>query len=107
MSLMSLRFLPGLDLNNAAPNCLFWVPLVVTHQDGSKGLRDLSVEVSYDDGKSWRKVPALPTGQDRWLLPLSRPSGGSNSKAPHVSLRASATDRSGNTAEYSVLRAYH
>ena len=104
MPLLGLRFLPRLDPDNAAPGGrVVQVPLVVTRKDGGTGLSALAVEVSYDDGKSWRTVHALPAGPDRWLLSLTRPSG----PAPYISLRATATDKTGSTAEYSVLRAFH
>jgi len=103
VSLLSLRFLPKLELDNAAVGRAFTVPLAVTHQDGGTGLSALGVEASYDDGKTWRPVRATPAGPDRWQLSLPRPGGAA---ARYISLRATATDNSGNTAEYSVLRAY-
>lgn len=93
MALMALRFLPRAD----AGGC-FVIPLVVTHQDGTRGVKSLTVEASYDDGKTWHAVSPRPTGTDRWQLTVAR--------AASVSLRATATDKAGNTAEYSVLRGY-
>jgi hypothetical protein len=94
MALMAMRFLPGTALGGCSV-----IPLVVSHQDGTVGVKSLTVEVSYDDGKTWRSVSPRRTGIDRWQLIVAR--------AASVSLRATATDKDGNTAEYSVLRGYH
>jgi hypothetical protein len=57
----------------------------------------LSVEVSYDEGKTWRAAEVL------WnrAVKLDHPAGPGS-----VSLRAKASDRDGNTVEHTIIRAY-
>ncbi|GAA0905954.1 hypothetical protein [Virgisporangium aurantiacum] len=62
--------------------------------------RRVTVQVSYDDGATWRPAPVLGTGDQRTAV-LVHPKG-----AKHVSLRGSVTDSRGNTAEITVIRAY-
>ncbi len=66
------------------------LPISVERQPASDASRnrDLAVQVSFDDGKTWRKV-----------LVVKVPGGG-------LAFRAQATDTSGNTAEVTVIRAY-
>lgn len=60
----------------------------------------LTVEVSYDDGKTWLKAP-LRRARSGWLVSLKHPDA-----AGFVSLRASATDSGGSTVTQTVLHAY-
>ncbi len=60
----------------------------------SAKLSNLKVEVSADDGTSWKR--AATVGTSAWI-----PAG----RTP-VSLRVSATDRAGNTVTQTVIRAY-
>ncbi|MFD9460505.1 S8 family serine peptidase [Streptomyces sp. NPDC060027] len=57
------------------------------------------LEVSYDDGKTWKAVP-LTGGNARWKGTLSVPHG-----AEFVSLRASARDDQGGTVSQETVRA--
>ena len=77
---------------------LLRIPLTVEqHQGADNGrVRKVEVEVSFDDGKTWRGVPvvggaALVRNADR---------------AGYASLRAKGSDSLGNTFEHSVIRAY-
>jgi hypothetical protein len=94
-----VRFLPELDADGAAPaGCSFSVPLRFQDETGAFDRpRNLTVEVSYDEGGSWQRVPVTP---DLVAKP-HHPAG-----ATSVSLRASATDRDGNTVRQTVIRAY-
>jgi hypothetical protein len=56
--------------------------------------------VSYDDGETWQPAPVLRAGQQRQAL-LQHPAD-----ARHVSLRATATDSAGGSAEVTIIRAY-
>jgi hypothetical protein len=58
--------------------------------------RSLSVQVSYDDGKTWKAAPVIAG-----VVVLNHPKG-----PGFVSLRARATDVQGNTLEQTVIRAY-
>jgi hypothetical protein len=55
-----------------------------------------TVEVSFDDGETWRRAPVLTGHVFRW-----HPRG-----EGFVSLRATATDTAGNTVEQTAIRAY-
>jgi hypothetical protein len=92
-----IRFNPSLDDNNAAPAaCAFRIPISVQSQGGAGSIRQVTVEVSYDDGKTWQKAPVVG-GAARVVHPAT---GG------FVSLRANATDSKGNTVEQTIIRAY-
>ncbi|MGC4853189.1 S8 family serine peptidase [Micromonospora sp. DT4] len=60
----------------------------------------VTVEVSYDDGRTWQK-PRLTRHGDGWSASLDAPA-----KARFVSLRTSARDAAGNTVSQSITRAF-
>ncbi|GGO27272.1 S8 family serine peptidase [Micromonospora parathelypteridis] len=60
----------------------------------------VTVEVSYDDGATWRKQRLTRHG-DGWRTSLSAPA-----KAGFVSLRTTARDTAGNTVSQSITRAF-
>src|SRR6185503_13028189 len=98
LPLSVLRFQPALDDANAAPaGRLLRVPLVVQQNPGADNgkIRRIAVDVSFDDGATWRRVPVV--GDSALVL---------NGKAGFASLRAKATDSKGNTTETTVIRAY-
>jgi hypothetical protein len=103
LPLSTVRFDPSLDQENRAPaGRLFSVPVSVRPQPGSAAgrTRSLTVDVSYDDGVTWRKANVLAVGGTGVVL-LQHPN-----RAGFVSLRAAATDRAGNTVRQTVIRAY-
>ncbi|MEJ3742981.1 S8 family serine peptidase [Actinomycetes bacterium KLBMP 9797] len=103
LPLMAMRFAPALDeLNRAPAGRPFAVPVYVQRQVGGEfgTLKSVTVQASYDDGKTWRKVPLAGSGVDRVAL-LQHPSG-----AGYVSLKAAAADSAGNTVEQTIIRAY-
>lgn len=95
-----IRFTPALDADGRAPaGQSFLVPVWLQH-NGSGGTdrpRTLSVEVSYDEGKTWT---AADTPMNLVAV-LRHPKD-----AESVSLRATATDRDGNSVSETVIRAY-
>ena len=94
-----IGFAPELDGFNTAPSGRhFAVPVRLTAQpdSGVGRIRSLTVEVSYDDGVTWRRVQ-LANG--RALLVHPRGEG-------FVSFRARAADSAGNTVEQTIIRAY-
>ncbi|MGX7669657.1 S8 family serine peptidase [Plantactinospora sp. DSM 117369] len=94
-----VRFAPELDAQNSAPaGRLHAVPVVVAAQPGARvgTLVRRTVEVSFDDGASWR--PA--TVQDG-AAQVRTPAG-----SGYVSLRASAADSAGNAVTQTIIRAY-
>ena len=99
MPLSTVQFAPPVDERNAAPaGQAVTVPVTVRAQPGSAAgaNRDLSVEVSYDDGATW----SAATVRDDAVV-LTHPS-----TAGFVSLRATGTDTAGNTVRQTVIRAY-
>ncbi|TYB60143.1 S8 family serine peptidase [Nonomuraea sp. PA05] len=94
-----VRFSPALDARNTAPSGeTRRIPVRVERQPGSAAgeVRDLTVEVSFDDGATWS--PALiRKGQ----VTVNHPAA-----EGFVSLRAKAADVAGNTVEQTVIRAY-
>ena len=78
------------------------LPMEVQRQPGSAAAaaRSLSLEVSYDDGVAWRRVPVIRFGQ-RGFAALNHPAG-----SEFISLRAQSTDAAGNTVSQTIVRAY-
>ncbi|WP_433511446.1 S8 family serine peptidase [Nonomuraea sp. CA-143628] len=104
LPLASFSFTPKVDLVNSAPaGKPSMVPVSLKAQPGSAAspLRRVGVEVSYDEGATWRKANLVPTGLDTWLAPLNHPAKGS------VSFRAHAERADGSTVDYTVIRAYN
>ncbi len=94
-----VRFTPKLDATGAVPGGgLFALPLQVQQYDdsGAGAIRGITVDVSYDDGKTWA---AAPVRGGHALLRHPKGPG-------HVSLHASAKDSRGNTSQVTVIRAY-
>ncbi|MEE6262688.1 S8 family serine peptidase [Plantactinospora sonchi] len=103
LPLSSVRLSPPLDQVSAAPaGRWFAIPVSVVRQPGSEAARtrSLTVDVSYDDGRTWRKATVLAIGGSGVAL-VQHPD-----RAGFVSLRAAATDRAGNTVRQTVIRAY-
>jgi hypothetical protein len=99
----AIRFDPDLDDDNTAPaGARFALPVSVEGQSGSGvgSTSALSVEVSYDDGKTWRPAPTIGAGDHRIAF-VQHPAGHG-----FVSLRANASSTSGSTVEETILRAY-
>jgi subtilisin family serine protease len=103
LPLMNVRIAPKLDLYNTAPaNRPLLLPVTVERNPGSEVAKvtDVTVESSYDDGKTWRRTPVVPAG-DTWLgLETNSTTG------EFVSLRVTAADKAGNRVEQTVIHAY-
>ena len=103
LPVMAIRFGPTLDEHNAArAGRAFVLPVSVQRQTGAPTarVRDLDLEVSYDDGDTWRR-PLLVKAGNRWFALLFHPAN-----ATFVSLRAAATDSAGNSVRQTILHAY-
>jgi hypothetical protein len=74
--------------------------VAAAHQDGatSRAVRQLSVDVSFDDGASWRPARVVADGS-RWKVNVPGGTG-------FASLRAAATDTAGNSVTETIIRAY-
>ncbi|GAA2319649.1 hypothetical protein GCM10010149_85460 [Nonomuraea roseoviolacea subsp. roseoviolacea] len=94
-----VRFSPALDARNTAPSGeTYRLPVRVERQRGSTAgeVRDLTVEVSFDDGATWSPAPIR-----KGRVTVNHPAG-----EGFVSLRAKAADTAGNTVEQTVIRTY-
>ncbi|MCU7726921.1 S8 family serine peptidase [Actinoplanes sp. KI2] len=103
LPLTTVRFSPRLDAANSAPGGrLFDVPLTVERQPGSAAgaVRSLRVEVSFDDGRTWRPALVCGIGDHRVATVLNPRAKG------FASLRVTAADTKGNTVTQTVIRAY-
>ena len=101
LPLMAVRFAPpGLDLHNAVSAGSIQIPITVQrpYNAPQATITALSVEASFDDGRTWRPVPVT---LDPPAATIAHPRG-----ARYVSLRAHATDSAGNTVTQTVIRAY-
>lgn len=76
--------------------------MTVVGQPGSSygEVRRLTVDVSYDDGRTWNRAPLIVAPGGRQVL-LDHPAG-----TGFVSLRANVADGRGNTTEQTIIRAY-
>jgi subtilisin family serine protease len=99
LPLLAVRFAPPVDARNTArAGRPFAVPVRVTTLPGTAygRLRPPVVEVSYDEGGTWRRAPVVAG-----TALLRHPAG-----ARWVSLRATASDTAGNSVRQTILRAY-
>ncbi|MEW1718137.1 S8 family serine peptidase [Streptomyces sp. NPDC093109] len=94
--LLNVRYAPSLTADSSAP-AGEPVRVPVTVEGAGGGVRSLTVDVSYDAGKTWQNVP-VSAGRSLLLRPPA--------DAGSVSLRAKAVDRGGNTAEQTIIRAF-
>ncbi|QQQ73510.1 S8 family serine peptidase [Saccharothrix sp. 6-C] len=103
LPLLAVRFAPSLDARNrAAAGRPFTLPVYVQRngETGAGGVAKPAVQVSFDDGTTWRPAPLVKVGQ-RWLAAVVHPAG-----AKFVSLKAQARDAAGNAVDQTIIRAY-
>jgi hypothetical protein len=102
LPLPALRFSLDLDEHNQTHARALVLPVHVERVAGAPTPRiaSIRVDVSFDDGASWARVPLIVLGADALGL-IVHPPG-----ATHVSLRGSTADVQGNSAEMKVIRAY-
>ncbi|MBP2708540.1 S8 family serine peptidase [Microbispora sp. RL4-1S] len=75
-------------------------PLQMPFAEGAGTIKTVTVEVSYDDGTTWRKAKATRCAHG-WTVGLDAPRG-----AGAVTLRTHAEDTVGNTVTQTVVRAF-
>ncbi|KAB1916445.1 S8 family serine peptidase [Micromonospora sp. AMSO31t] len=103
LPLTAIRYTPELDMDNRAPaGRLFAIPLSLDRQVGAAPgrTRTLTVEASFDDGRTWRQLTVKRSGE-KGVAWVRNPAG-----TGFISLRAAATDTSGNTVKQTIIRAY-
>jgi hypothetical protein len=102
LPVMAVQFRPALRPDNSAPaGRALALPVQVQRQPGAPAgtVRSLSVEVSFDAGRTWRQSQVQRVG-DQWVAGV--PAAGPG----YVSLRATARDSAGNTAIQEIIQAY-
>ncbi|MEU7947699.1 S8 family serine peptidase [Micromonospora taraxaci] len=99
----AIRFTPPLSVDNAAPaGRSLVIPVQVQRQPGAAGSRvtKLTVDVSYDGGKTWQSARVRHGGHG-WTATVRHPAG-----PGYASLRATAKDAAGNTVTEKIIQAY-
>lgn len=96
MPLSIVRFQPELDDKDTAHGRVLPVPLKVEQAQNTPRVKRVAVEVSFDDGKTWKQVPVAG---DKAIVHHPK-------DAKFASLRAKTTDAAGNTGEVTIIRAY-
>ncbi|GLY49381.1 S8 family serine peptidase [Lentzea sp. NBRC 102530] len=96
LPLTVVRYLPKLDDEDTARGRVQVVPLKVEQAQNTPKVKRLTVEISYDDGKTWKQAQVAG---DKLVLHHPR-------NAKFASLRAKTTDAAGNTGETTIIRAY-
>ncbi|WP_433216680.1 S8 family serine peptidase [Microtetraspora malaysiensis] len=104
LPLMAVRYRPaGLDESNRTkPGSTTRLPMWIERNPGSTGAETTAVrlEMSVDDGASWRRIPIVRTGAG-WTAMVPNPR-----TAGFVSLREVVTDTAGTGLTQTITRAY-
>ncbi len=105
LPLLAVRITPELDDRNRAGTGHMRIPLRVQRQDGSPDLRvsAVTVDISYDDGRTWLPTLVLPSGKGTWSAETWHPV---LTRGRFASLRVKVADTGGNTFAETVTRAY-
>jgi hypothetical protein len=104
LPLRTVRFRPTLDLaNKIARRPVLTFPFQLEAQVGMSlpKAKKVELQVSGDDGKTWRRAGVVPAGKDAYRAIVALPKG-----AKYVSLKSRVTDADGTTAELTVIRAF-
>ncbi|MGO1051956.1 S8 family serine peptidase [Crossiella sp. CA198] len=99
-----IKFAPRLDEHNRAPaDRDFLIPVRVEQQLGApaRTIRQLTTEVSYDDGVTWTTAEKIVGHDGNAIVRVRHPHGNG-----FVSLRAKAVDQAGESIEHTIVRAY-
>ncbi|WDZ85169.1 S8 family serine peptidase [Micromonospora cathayae] len=100
---LAVRFAPRLDANSAAPaGRAFTIPVTVQRQPGTPAapVTALTVDVSYDGGKTWQPAHLRKQG-DGWVATVRHPAG-----TGWATLRASAAASDGSRVGQQITQAY-
>jgi hypothetical protein len=100
LPMLTTRLDPPVDVRNRAPgDRRFSFPVHVERQDGPARITALSVDVSYDDGATWRPAD-VRRDHDHWTVTVRHPRNG------YASLRTRTADADGNRLAQTIVRAY-
>ncbi|MEV7797326.1 S8 family serine peptidase [Streptomyces sp. NPDC087512] len=104
LPLSVVRFTAPVDINNSVPRTRHTLVTHVDRQPGapSAGTERLTVQVSFNDGATWRNAKVSAADGGGYRVTVDPPAGA----GPFVSLKASARGTDGGTVEQTVLRAY-
>jgi len=104
LSLLAVRNAPpNRDVHNTVHTKDIRIPITVQqpYNAPASTLSALTVEASFDDGRTCRLVPATLDQPHQATATVTHPRGDR-----YVSLRAHATDSAGNTVTQTIIRAY-
>jgi len=102
LPLLDVEYDLPLDLTNSAPAAKALTgSLWIGYRDGGSPVPTVTVEVSHDDGATWRRANVTPAGAG-WTVRI--PAGAPTAR--FVSLRTTATDTAGNSLTETLVRAY-
>jgi subtilisin family serine protease len=100
LPLIQLDYVVDTDTAGRAPRHTR-LTVAASHLPGvAEEVRPPTLEVSYDDGKTWRRT-TLDHQRDEWRTTLTAPNS-----AAFVSLRATAKDSAGNSVSQTITRAF-
>ncbi|MFY1617577.1 S8 family serine peptidase [Micromonospora sp. WMMD736] len=102
MPLVQLDYGTEVDLAGRAPrrNDLTITPVVMGSTAAKDAVSSLDLEVSYDDGRTWRRQ-SLKEHKGVWTAALNAPG-----RAGYVSIRVTAKQRNGGGVTQTVMRAF-
>ncbi|MFG2077837.1 S8 family serine peptidase [Nonomuraea maritima] len=105
LPLMVVTMNPDLDDRNRAGVGRMRIPLGIQRQDGSPDLKvtELTVEISYDDGRTWLPTRVHRSGKGSWTAETRHPA---SARGKFASLRVEAADTGGNAVTQTAIRAY-
>jgi hypothetical protein len=104
LPMVGLRYQPKVDRKNVAERTAVTVlPIGLEVQQGATlpGIKKLELQVSGDDGKTWRKAAVTPSGKAAYEAVFATPKG-----AKTVSLKAHLVDTAGNVTDLTTIGAY-
>ncbi|WP_238161258.1 S8 family serine peptidase [Kribbella antibiotica] len=104
LPMVGLRYQPKVDRNNVARRTPTTVlPIGIEVQKGATlpGIRKLELQVSGDDGLTWRKAVVTARGAGAYQAVFVTPKG-----AKTVSLKAHVVDSAGNVTDLTTIGAY-
>ncbi|GGK94425.1 serine protease [Sphaerisporangium melleum] len=105
LPLMAVKIAPELDDRNRADVGHMRIPLQIQRQKGSPALKvnALTLDISYDDGRTWLPALVHRTGDGTWAAETSHPR---NARGKFASLRVKAADTGDNAFTETIIRAY-
>ncbi|GLX97390.1 S8 family serine peptidase [Herbidospora sp. NBRC 101105] len=105
LPLLAVKISPELDDRNRAPVGRMRIPLTLQRQDASPGLKvhTPTVDISYDDGRTWQPAKVHAAGKNAWAAETDHPA---TTRGRFASLRVKVADTGGNTFAETVTRAY-